>query len=763
MKQKISLIGALLIAANLSAQDLFDDSLEDILEMESEIKAEVGSRDGSKNFLESRSPVDVITSEQISSSGLNSLSDILRYFIAGFNAPETSIADGSDHVRAFTLRGMSPDQALVLLNGKRVHTSALLHVNGTIGRGSSNVDLDTIAPSSIERVEILRDGAAAQYGSDAIAGVINIILKGAYQESRLSVHAGERLEQDGFLSSADLFVATPLKYDGFLNVALQAKKQEKTDRAGLDNRLTPPALTTHVGIPESQNFVSAINLEMPQEGGLDIYATVLTSYRDSKASAFFRPSNHDENTTLLYADGFLPMLGAKIFDASFGVGVKGEAGGVEYDLSNTYGLSRVDYRLENSMNYSLGAASPTSFDAGSLGFTQNMTNLDFKKSHNSLNLAAGVEYRYESYSIGAGEEASYVDGGSQGFPGYSKESEVDASRNSYALYLDSVYAYSDFSLEGALRYENYSDFGSTNNIKVASDYKLSQKVFLRASVSTGFRAPSLSQSNYSNIATFGGVVSGTFQPDAQVSKVLGAQDLKAERSRHFTIGSVYEPTNKTSLMIDYFLTDVKDRIMLSSAQELTLEQQEEFGAQEASFFTNAVDTRTYGIDLKVSHKHSFENDTTLTLSAWYNYSKNRVTSFNNSFYTRESSFEQIDRMENGQPKHSFRFLTNYQTSKIDYTLNFSAFSSYAQVIDDKRYWFEGELLTDIDVSYKFSEKFNVALGGNNIFNSTPNRWDGLAYSESNPYYGYDAIKPYSRYSPFGYSGAYYYARATLKF
>jgi len=765
MKKKLSLITLALLSmnSNVNAQDLLDDSLEDLLSMESELKAEVGSRDGSKNFLESRSPVDVITSEQISSSGLNSLSDILRYFVAGFNAPETSIADGSDHVRAFTLRGMSPDQVLVLVNGKRLHTSALLHVNATIGRGSSSVDLDTIVPSSIERVEILRDGAAAQYGSDAIAGVINIILKGAYQESALSVHTGARLEGDGVLRSADLFLATPLKYDGFLNIALQAKKQENTNRAGLDNRVTPPQVTTHVGIPESQNFLGALNIEMPQKGGVDIYANALVNYRDSQASAFFRPSNHDENTTLLYPDGFLPMLSAHIFDTSFGVGARGEAWGVKYDLSNTYGLNTIDYKVDNSMNYSLGAQSPTSFNAGSLGFLQNMTNLDLKKSYDSLKLAAGLEYRYESYSITAGDEASYRDGGSQGFPGYSKESEVDTSRNSYALYLDSVYVRDNFSLEAALRYEKYSDFGATNNVKLASDYKVNKEVFLRASMSTGFRAPSLSQSNYSNIATFGGAVSGTFQPDAAVSQALGAKELEAEKSKHLTLGGVYEPTHKTSVMIDYFLTDVEDRIMLSNPQALSLEQQNLYGAEEASFFTNAVDTRTYGIDIKISHKETLTNDARVSFTTWYNYSKNRVSAFNNSMYTRESSFEQIDRMENGQPKHSFRFLTNYQTPKIDYTLNFSAFSSYAEVIDDKRYWFDGELLTDIDISYKLSKKFNVALGGNNIFNSTPNKWDGLAYSDTNKFYGYDSIKPYSRYSPFGYSGAYYYARATLKF
>ncbi len=238
MNLQIAIFSTLLLSSLLySSEDIYDESMESILTMDSELKADIGSRDGARNYLDSNTPVDVITYKQIENSGLTSLTDVLRYFVAGFNAPETSVADGTDHVRAFTLRGMSPDQVLVLINGKRVHNSALLHVNGTIGRGSSNVDLDTVALRSIEKVEILRDGAAAQYGSDAISGVINIILKGMGHKSSVSGHYGKRSAGDGQQIQADAFVSVPLNYDGFINLTMDAKSQKQTQRAGKDNRL----------------------------------------------------------------------------------------------------------------------------------------------------------------------------------------------------------------------------------------------------------------------------------------------------------------------------------------------------------------------------------------------------------------------------------------------------------------------------------------------------------------------------------------------
>ena len=748
-----------------AADDLSSSSLEDIMNLDSELKADVGSRSGAKNFLDSNAPVDVVTFKQIEHSGLTSLSDVLRYFVAGFNTPETSVADGTDHIRTFTLRGMSPDQVLVLINGKRVHTSALLHVNGTIGRGSSNVDLDTIAISSIEKIEILRDGAAAQYGSDAISGVINIILKGIGHNDSLNIHSGIRKNGDGLQIQADTFISSPLKYDGFINFTLSARKQEQTNRTGEDIRLSPPSKETHVGIPDSSSYSAVLNAEIPQSNNVNIYTNAIFNYRDSDASAFFRPSS--DNSTPIYTAGFLPIINAKILDYSFVAGVSSRLfNNIDFDLSNTFGSSSIDFYVNGSMNYALAELSPTSFDNGSLNFTQNSTNLDLKKNINRLKLAAGAEYRYESYEIKAGENPSYFNGGSQGFSGYRPENEIDKSRTNYAFYFDGIYDFNnDVSLESALRYENYTDFGSTSNIKLSLSYKATPKLLLRSSASTGFRAPSLAQSYYSHTSSFGGLIEGTFRPDHEVSQVFGAKELKAEDSRHFTFGTVYQPTNNMSFMADCFYVKVDDRIMLSNEFVATTPEQVSAlstnGVNKARFFTNAINTETKGIDFKFNYKYKLDNNSKLDFGLWYNYVKNKVIGFNDSFATRLNSFEQIDRVENGQPKESIKILTNYEINKFNIALNLNKYGLYKQVRGNQSYKFESAWTTDLDFTYRASKSMNIGIGGNNIFNTNPNKWDGLSATDTSPYYGNNGIKPYSRYSPFGYSGSYYYFKISL--
>ena len=764
-KKNILLITPFLIST-LCAQVDLDDDLEDILNMESELKADVGSRSGAKNFLDSRSPVDMITHAQIKNSGLTSLTDVLRYFVAGFNAPETSVADGSDHVRAFTLRGMSPDQILVLINGKRLHTSSLLHVNATIGRGSSNVDLDTIAIEAIEKIEILRDGAAAQYGSDAISGVINIILKGIGHDNQVNIQTGIRKKGDGKKVFASTFVSIPLAYDGFVNLTLSAANQEQTQRAGKDPRITPPSVQTHAGIPDSKNVNLVLNAESLQESDITLYSNAIFNYQKSEASAFFRPYNHNVATKLIYPNGFLPLIQADILDYSFVVGVKGKHDTTSWNLSNTYGINQIDYNLQNSMNYGYAAESPTSFHLGQLNFIQNTTNLDLKHSFEQFEFAVGSEYRYENYAIQEGDVSSYTNGISQGFAGYQPKNVVDNSRVNYALYFDTVYSpLSKLSFEAACRYENYSDFGETTNVKLSLDYKMIDTLLLRTSGSTGFRAPALAQSNYSHTSTFGGLLEGTFRPEDDISKALGAEELTPEKSKHFTIGTVFQPTNTTALMIDYFYTLVEDKIMLSNeigGTTATSQQQAiltSYGVDKARFFSNAVDTKTSGIDLKLTRQFDFENDSKLYSSIWYNYSKNTIIGFNNPSMNRSNSFEQIDRVENGQPQQAFRILNNYENNNMSVTLNLSQYGSYAQVINNESYNFDAKWTTDLDMSYALTKTIKLAIGGLNIFDTYPNKWS----EPINNFYGSDGIKPYSRYSPFGYSGAYYYTRATIKF
>ncbi|MEA2100820.1 MAG: TonB-dependent receptor [Campylobacterota bacterium] len=765
--KKIIFSSIFLISSLSANENLFDEDIEDILSMKSELKADIGSRDGARDYLTSNTPVDMITAQQIEDSGLTSLTDVLRYFVAGVNAPETSIADGSDHTKAFTLRGMNPDQILVLINGKRLHTSALLHVNGTIGRGSSHVDLNTIPLASIEKVEILRDGAAAQYGSDAIAGVINIILKGFAHSNSFNVHAGARKVGDGEQLQTNLFISTPLQYDGFINFTLDFKEQKQTQRAGIDNRLDTPKITTDVGVPDSKDYKALLYTEIPQENNINIYSRFSLNYRDSEAGTFFRPYSIDSQA--IYSDGFLPKLKARVLDYFGIIGIKGELkDSITWDLSNSYGSNNFHYLLENSMNYSLGADSPTSFDNGNLNFSQNTTTLDFRKSDDRFKVAGGLEFRYEKYKIEAGDEESYAGTASEGFAGYHPDNKVNEDRYNYAVYVDSIYDFSkNFMFEVALRYEEYSDFGESTNGKIALSYKITPKLMFRTSGSTGFRAPSLAQSFYSQTSSFVnsmGVLTtqGTFRNQHEISKSLGAKELVSERSKHFTIGTVFKANKNSSLTIDYFYIDVNDKIILTP--ELSAQTQEQkdmfnkYNVSAARFFHNGARMSTQGVDIKLDYLYLLSKSSNLDFRVWYNYNKNSVKKENDISMGSSNKATTI-MYESGQPRDSIKILTQYEYQKLKTTLNISRYGSYSQMMNNQLYKFNSAWTTDLNIAYNFTREFQVAMGGINIFDTMPNRWGGL----SGDLYGTDGIKQYSRYSPFGYSGAYYYLKASMKF
>ncbi|WP_345972182.1 TonB-dependent receptor plug domain-containing protein [Sulfurimonas diazotrophicus] len=750
----------------LSAEDnLYTKSMESILSTESELKAQVGSRTNAVNYLESNTPIDVITQEQIARSGMTSLPDILRYFVAGFNAPETSIADGSDHVRTITLRGMSPDQILVLINGKRLHTSSLLHVNGTIGRGSSHADLDTIPLAMIEKIEIMRDGASAQYGSDAISAVINIIFKGIGNDTKAGLLYGGRKAGDGHQIAGNAFATIALPYDGFVNFSIDAKGQEQTQRAGLDRRVSPPAATTHVGIPDSDSLTMGLNAEVAGAETTSFYLDGFLHHRNSRAGAFYRPEITAEGFP-----GFLPIINADILDYAVTAGVKGVSDAdITWDLSNTYGLNRIHYTVEDSLNYTQGDPQLRSFDNGSLQFTQNTVNFDITQRRSNYKFSAGAEYRYENYKILAGEQASYADygvvsgvtAGTQGFAGYSPYNAVNESRSSYALYADSVFDLDErFNVEILVRYEEYSDFGESTNAKVALTYQVSPSLMLRSSGSTGFRAPSLSQSYYSQTSSFAGAngidTQGTFRVDDPIAEALGAKPLKSERSKNITLGGVYQHDSDTALTVDFFYVEVNDRIMLSDDINNTSALWP--NVSKVRFFINAAHTSTHGVDIKFNKSYPFERFGMFKTGLWYNYNINKISGNGSDNSSADDATQKI-RIEKGQPRHALRWLNNYSYRGLDATANISYFGSYSQMVDAKEYVFDPMWTLDADIAYRFDSGLTIAVGGHNLFDAVPNKWDGL----SGTLYGYDGIKPYSRYSPNGYSGTFYYLRAEMTF
>jgi iron complex outermembrane recepter protein len=522
----------------------------------------LGTRREGRTITRSPVPVDVITSQEVQATGFTQTTQVIRALVPSFNSPESSITDGTDHVRPATLRGLGPDQTLVLINGKRRHNSAILHVNGSVGRGSTGVDLNAIPANMIERIEVLRDGAAAQYGSDAIAGVINIVLKEttgfdasfsygqnasreergyapnqalapgsstpAFQDSPYYPGVEEVWRLDGKTVNLHMGYGFELPNNGRLYVAGQYRDRGKTNRSGIDPRPNYPALDNGDPDPRELTFnrsnhrygsselldVSGFfngHIEVAQD--VELYAFGGISNRQGESGGFYRRALDARNIPAYYPDGFLPLITSDVYDGSIGFGLKGRAGVWRYDLSQVYGHNSIRYGVTNSLNRSMGIGSPTTFRAGTLAFDQATTNLDFVRTADigtaqPLSIAIGGEFRYELYRILRGEAESYMDGGQGGapgaqvFPGFSPRNEQNEDRYSVAAYIDLETDVVDAWTVGlASRFESYSDFGNTLTGKFSTRYELLEGFALRGAASTGFRAPSLAQSYFTSIAT----------------------------------------------------------------------------------------------------------------------------------------------------------------------------------------------------------------------------------------------------------------------
>lgn len=774
------------------ADRLYEKNLSELLNVETELKAEVGSRSGDRNLLASDVPIDVVTAEQIRQTGYTELSKILQRFIPGFNFPRSSITDGTDHARPFTLRGMNTDQVLVLINGKRLHQSSLMNVQG-LARGSSGVDLNTIPIASIERVEVLRDGAAAQYGSDAIAGVINVILKGFGHKNVITASYGESKEGDGAVKQTDLFYSIPLNYDGFINISAEYRDREQTNRSGADIRdqylagdprnNNPDPFYHHYGDADTIDGLLSLNSEIVTVNGLTFYMHGLYDGRDSEAGAFFRRPVDDRNNINIYPDGFLPMIGADIKDYSFSAGAKGVLDNhIKWDLSYTHGYNDYSFLVFNSLNDSLGDDSPTSFDSGKTTYKQQIINLDLTKKIADWDVATGLEFRHENYQIHQGEEASYILGsesnnaGAQGFPGFQPENEVNESRNNMAAYLDTKYHLNTKAGIGlAARYENYSDFGSTFDGKLSLSYKPVSNLLMRASASTGFRAPSLSQSYYT--ATITGLSgnmlyqTGTFTVDHPLSVALGATDLDAEESTHFTAGFVFYPWENLSLSTDYFYTTIDDRIMLSANIKETISDEvkdilNSYGVGRARYFSNAISTKTQGVDLRVNYKYQFVDKSMLKTGLSYHYNRTKVTDINTapSILGEDGQALLVDNdtiisLEYGQPRENIKLYTQYHYQNYTMVLNINKFGNLKNTSRSAIHEFGSKWTTDIELSSQVSDRFNFAIGVHNLFDVYPDKWG----ETSSSIVGADKILQYTQRSPFGYNGAFYYIRMGLHF
>ena len=751
-----------------------------------------GTRVADRTVAESQSPIDIITPEALQSTGTGELATALSRALPSLNFPRPALTDGTSGIRPAQLRGLSPDQVLVLVNGKRRHTSAMINVNGSIGRGSSAVDINAIPIAAIERVEVLRDGASAQYGSDAIAGVVNIVLKGSGKGGSLAVDYGQYSAGDGnkYQLSGDTGVSFA-DGRGSVHFAGQVSQQDESNRAGPYQGTTPntgnfPSIgekTFVVGDPRVDATAASANASFNFSDNVSAYASALLSNRDITSFAFYRSPNHSGQTALLaqiYPDGYVPQINQYSKDRSLVAGVKGNTeSGWTWDVSLNHGENTLDFHTRNSINYSLGVNSPTSFYDGTLKYQQDIFNADLTKALDwglayPVTLSFGGEYRREKWEQNAGELNSYTGSGAQGFGGFTPTNEVHNDRHNYAVYAGLEADLTEkFSAGLTGRYEDYSDFGDKFSGKLSARYAFTDKVALRATASSGFRAPSLAQQSYqavtSTIINGSFVDRGTFPTTSAAAQALGASPLKAESSTSYSLGLVLQPVDRLYLTVDAYQIDIDDRIVLSTnittnaaanalLAGLGLPQVTAF-----SYFTNGVDTRTRGVDAVSSYTIPF-SASSLELTAAYSYNETEVKKFIaspavfGSLGITQSLIgrDEIGRIEDSFPRDKAIVSGTWRSDRWELGLSATRYGSFtvrnsATAARDQTY--DASWVVDASASFKPSENWKLTLGADNVLNEYPDRTADL----QNSTWG---MLPYSNYSPFGFNGAYVYGRVS---
>lgn len=763
------------------------------LPAEGELQSVVVTGTFAKNrrTIDSESPIDILTSRDLQSTGSAELATVLARLLPSMNFPRPTGADGSDAVRPAQLRGLSPDQTLVLVNGKRRYTSAVVNVNGTLGRGSAPVDLNAIPLAAIDHVEVLRDGAAAQYGSDAIAGVINIILKKGAAGGDIEVGYGQTQERDGKQKSIKGSAGFALGDDGWVRVSAEVADRGPTNRAGRDfsNPLEPRygQVNLRYGDAESKPATVFINSEYHINDNVDWYAFGGYGQRDTSAGATWRAGlvKNEKGTYVtrssIFPEGFLPIQNSTLTDQSLVTGLRGEAAGWRWDASINYGSNKFKLDVDNTVNFDLAAASPTHFYVGSLKNEQTVLNLDAAREFpvayftGPLTVAVGAEARHEKYTIGAGEKASYTGGGSQGFAGFRPENAGSHSRHNESIYVN-LEAEATKNLSGgvALRHERYSDFGNTTSAKGSARYSFTDALSLRGTVSSGFRAPSLAQQYYTitttNFQVINGtntaIETGTFAVNTPQARALGAQDLKAEKARNYSLGLQFQPTRNFTTTVDAYRIDIDDRILFSSNLILSSALKNILAAQgtpvgAGRYFTNAVDTRTEGVDIVSTYRIDLQDKDRLDLTVAYNHNKTSVRKVaDNPAILTVNNLKLIDRQTIqratvGSPKDKFSLAADYGFGIWNAHGVVTRYGSFIvpqnNALQDQHY--DPQWVLDVSGSVKLGKSWRLVAGIDNVTNRYPDQITSVGNLNNG------GTQPYSGFAPNGFNGRYYYAKA----
>lgn len=730
-----------------------------------------GNRAKPRTVLDSPVPIDNIGVQELKSSGQTSIDQMLTYKVPSYNASSQTISDATAHFDPADLRGLGPSRTLVLVNGKRKNQSSLVYINDTPGKGEVGTDMKSIPTAAIERIEVLRDGASAQYGSDAIAGVINIVLKENVAYTNINVNSGITTEGDGFSVGTDLNSSLSVGEKGYVNFTLSYSQQELTNRAGkpgADNLFGVPAndpdfgpwlsenpdLGMTIGQPEMKNGQIFYNAAFPfKNNSGEFYAFGGISIRKGTSFALYRtpywvpdPFNllHEAGTEY---NGFQPTFETDIQDFNNSVGVKFDLLGFNADLSGTFGSNTVDYTIGNTLNRDLGAASPTSFQAGGYSFSNLLANFDLSKSYGAVSIAFGAEARKEVFKASAGEPDSYFGGGAQSFPGIQPSNAVNEDRTNYGVYANMDWDISDaFLIGGAVRYEDFSDFGDNFSWKINSRYKLGDTGALRASYGTGFRAPSLHQIYLSNIQTLvsGGTISnqGTFSNvDPVIRDGLGVPQLHAEESKNISAGITLQPVKNLSFSLDFYKINVDDRVLFTGevgfdGDDNTTNPVEQilndFSVTSIKFFVNAVNTETYGADFVANYSNIALGSGTLAINLAGNLNDTKINGqINTPQVLAENGYDIFNRKEqaritDSRPKTKILLGFDYKINDFSAQLNNTYFGEVTwQHGSDpsKDQTFAGKVVTDLNFNYMFSEKLSVNFAVNNLLNVYPDAVD----------------------------------------
>ncbi|MDT7837375.1 TonB-dependent receptor plug domain-containing protein [Aquabacterium sp. OR-4] len=755
----------------------------------------VGSRRAApvSTALDTTVPVDLYSLGRTAESGGQfDLAQSLQYLSPSFNSTRQTGADGADLVDSAALRGLGSDQTLVLVNGKRRHTVALVNLFGARNRGNTGTDMNALPLLAIDNLQVLRDGAAAQYGSDAIAGVINVALKKRVGCEGVAA-AGQYSAGDGRNGLVSAYCGWKLGA-GTLAITGEWQDRGRSNRAEADSPRT-------IGDSQVRNQTLYLNGEWPTGGDARLYTTLGLQQRRASSAAWARGGVGSDdipsrNSAAMYPDGFVPYINADIDDRWGTLGWKaGVGGGWTLDLSQTHGFNEMRYDISRTLNASIanldllngGAGlSPSRFDAGGFSFRQDTSNLDVSRYFDGVlggtNLAFGAEYRREQYRIVAGEAGSYndVDGvgfggnaGSQGFPGFQPGDATRKRRSSRALYLElESTPTAALTTQAALRHERYSDFGATTTGKLAGAWKLGPAALLRGSASSGFRAPSLQQVFFSS--TFTDFINGNpmdvvLAPNGgAVANAAGIPKLKQERSKHFTLGGSLKPAPGWTFTADLYHIDIRDRIVLSgrfddSNYPALGSLLASLGVGQAQFFVNSVDTRTQGIDLTAAHTLKLAGgqlDTRLAL----NKGRTRVTGVHAP--ASLVGFEDVllserERLFIEQGAPSLKATLGFEYQQGAWTTDFKiihfgsqtlgTFSGTAAGVPNARY--APRTSADLSVSTALAKNVRITVGGNNIFNVKPSTQDA---NETDNGFKYDSVQ-------FGLSGASYFAKLHVMF